>query len=172
MLCLYHYFIHREALATKDLGEELHDVLNKAVKMINCIKANALNTRMFQVLCTEMGAQHECLLLHTEVRWLSRGRVLQRLFKLRDEIHAFLLNKNNALAEHLVDQYWPAKLAYLVDIFGMFNDLNLVLQGRDTDLFKHTDKMKSFLMKMKLWRTRVGQGRIDMFSCLSGVMRE
>jgi hypothetical protein len=27
-------------------------------------------------------------------------------------------------------------------------------------------------MKMKLWRTRVDQGRIDIFSCLSGVMRE
>ena len=97
---------------------------------------------------------------------------MQRLFELRDEVHTFLMNKNNALADLLVDQYWLAKMAYLVDIFGMFNDLNLGLQGRDTDVFKHADKIKSFLMKKKLWRTRVGQGRIDMFSCLSGVMRE
>ena len=91
---------------------------------------------------------------------------------MKDEVRAFILNKNNALAEHLVDQFWLAKLAYLVEIFGMFNDLNSVLQGRDTDLFKHTNKMKSFLMKIKLWTSCVGKGKIYMFSCMSGVMRE
>ena len=34
-------------------------------------------------------------------------------------------------------------MTYLVDIFCMFNDLNLGLQDRDTDVFKHADKISA-----------------------------
>ena len=165
----YHCFIHREALASKELGEDLHEVLNSAVRMINFIKASALNTRMFEVLCAEMGSEHVHLLLHTEVRWLSRGKVLQRLLELREEVHTFLNSKNSSLAEKLDDQHWVAKLSYLVDIFGFLNDLNLGLQGRDSDLFRHMDMINAFVKKLQHWRLRVGQGRMDMFSCLTDV---
>jgi hypothetical protein len=36
-----------------------------------------------------MGAEYEGLLYHTEVRWLSRGQVLKRLFELRAEVSLF-----------------------------------------------------------------------------------
>lgn len=163
----YHCFIHREALAAKELGEELHDVLNVAVKMVNCIKASALNTRLFEALCNEFGSEHMHLLFHTEVRWLSRGKVLDRLFELRKEVHHFLVNKKSALAVHLNDQLWLLKLAYLVDIFGYLNELNLGLQGKNNDLFRHIDKISAFMKKLQHWRIRVVQGRMDMFACLS-----
>ena len=90
----YHCFIHREALAAKDLGEELHEVMMNAVKIVNHIKTSALNVRLFKLLCSEMGAEHKHLFFHTEVRWLSRGRVILRLFELRQEVYAFLLTRN------------------------------------------------------------------------------
>lgn len=162
-----HCFIHREALAAKELGEELHEVMTNVVKIVNHIKTSGLNVRLFEVLCSEMGADHKHLLYHTEVRWLSRGRVLQRLFELRQEVYVFLLNKNLAMCSYLVNADWLAKLAYLVDIFNYLNDLNVSLQGKDSDLFKHGDKIQAFIKKLALWKVRASQERLDMFPCLT-----
>ena len=77
-----HCIIHRQALASKRMNAHLHETLNKAVKVINFIKAQPLNSRMFKLLCQEMGSEHQHLLLHTEVCWLSHGKILNRLFEL------------------------------------------------------------------------------------------
>ena len=78
-----HCMLHRQALATKDTNEELQSVLNFVVKIVNFVKANPLNTRFFRILCEEMGEGHENVLLHSEVRWLSKGRVVKRVYELR-----------------------------------------------------------------------------------------
>ena len=89
-----HCFLHRYALASKTLPEHLRQVLSDSVKIVNLIRVRALNHRIFKKLCQETGAEHEVLLYHTEVRWLSRGQVLKHLFELRKEVSAFLKNKN------------------------------------------------------------------------------
>jgi hypothetical protein len=48
--------------------------------------SRARNSRLFSILCNEIGIQHDKLLLHTEVRRLPRGNVLSRLFELRSEV--------------------------------------------------------------------------------------
>ena len=63
--------------------------LSEVIRVVNFIKASA--NRLFDQLCTDMGAEHT--LFHTEVRWLSKGRVLTRFYELRHEIHAFLIQK-------------------------------------------------------------------------------
>ena len=108
--------IHREMLASKQMVPDLNEVLTVCIKIVNLIKANALNSRLFKILCAEMGADHVNLLLHTEVRWLSRGKVLQRLFELRKEIQCFLAQKKSPLSDLFDDFTWIAKLAYLADI--------------------------------------------------------
>ena len=75
-----HCIIHREHLASKKLSPDLKNVLTNAVKIFNAIRSRSLNSRLFQALCESMDSQHDHLLLHTEVRWLSLGRVLSRLF--------------------------------------------------------------------------------------------
>ena len=111
-----HCIIHREHLASKKLSLDLKNVLTNAVKIINAIRSRPLNSRLFQAFCESMDWQHDHLLLHAEVRWLSRERVLSRLFELREETKHFLREMNSPLAEFLLDEMWLCKLAYLADI--------------------------------------------------------
>jgi hypothetical protein len=61
------------------IAPELNKVLQEAVTVMNFIRSRALNSRLFSKLCKAIGSDHDKLLLHAEVRWLSRGRVLRRL---------------------------------------------------------------------------------------------
>jgi hypothetical protein len=46
-----------------------------------------------------MGFDNDKLLLHAEVRWLSRGRVMRRLVELKEEVKLFLTDENPILAD-------------------------------------------------------------------------
>lgn len=150
-----HCFIHREALAAKGIPECLKTVLNEIVKVVNLIKASSLNSRLFEQLCLEMGADQSHLLYHTEVRWLSRGRILTRVYELRMEIHIFLTEKKSSMAELFSNDEWVLKLSYLADIFSKLNELNLKLQGRENDIFRHSEEIKTFKKSVKVWEARL-----------------
>ena len=79
---------------------ESNSILTDVVKVINHIKANALNSHLFEQLCEGMDAEHKRLLLHTEIRWLSRGKSLTRVFELREPLQRFLSEKKSSLAAH------------------------------------------------------------------------
>ncbi|XP_073537700.1 SCAN domain-containing protein 3-like [Phyllobates terribilis] len=167
-----HCVIHREMLASRKMSPELNSVLQDVIKVINHIKAHALNSRLFEQLCEEMDAEHKRLLLHTEVRWLSKGRALARVFELRDPLYRFLLEKESPLAAHFSSKEWVTKLAYLCDIFNFLNELNLSLQGRMTTAFKLADKVAGFKAKLEVWGRRVRTGIFDMFQTLAGILEE
>ena len=159
-----HCFLHREALAAKKLSQELHEVLSSVVKCVNLIKARPLNQRLFSSLCADMDADHKALLLHTEVRWLSRGRVLKRVCDLREEIVVFLRQQNIvALAEKFCQEDFNAKVAYLADIFDSLNSLNLSMQGAGFTVIDHSAKVAAYYKKLILWKSYVTRDEYDMF---------
>uniref|UniRef100_A0A8C5AU24 Uncharacterized protein n=1 Tax=Gadus morhua TaxID=8049 RepID=A0A8C5AU24_GADMO len=69
-----HCILHREALVAKTMPPELTEVLNQAVQMVNYIKSRPLKSRLFSQLCAEMGADHQSLILHTEVDGCLGGK--------------------------------------------------------------------------------------------------
>ncbi|KAJ4931123.1 hypothetical protein JOQ06_025422 [Pogonophryne albipinna] len=158
-----HCMIHREALASKRMSPELNDVLNDAVKVINFIQSRPLNHRLFQSLCEDGGSEHKQLLLHTDVRWLSRGKTLQRLFELRNEVRAFLSEHTHPLVAMFDDADWVARLGYLSDIFSKLNQLNLSFQGKDTNVLSLYDKVCGFMEKIKLWQSKCEKGDTSCF---------
>jgi hypothetical protein len=130
-----HFIIHTEALASRDLEPKLHSVLEDAVIVVNFAKARQLKSRLFAFLCEEMQADQKSLLLHSDVRWLSRGKVLKRLVELKEEVRRFLQDSVSPLRQHFLDNMWLALLSYLSDIFDKLNGLNSSFQGPNALFF-------------------------------------
>ena len=105
-----HCVLHRYALAAKTHPENLKMVLPKVLEAVNFIHARALNHRLFKAFSDEMGSEHSIILLHTEVRWLSRGLILNRVFELRTEVEIFLRDRNSKLWEKFADSKFIASL--------------------------------------------------------------
>ncbi|CAM4611228.1 unnamed protein product [Leuciscus chuanchicus] len=61
------------------------------------------------------------------------------------------------------------KLAYLSDVFGKLNKLNLQLQGRDKRQPHIADKITAFTRKLEVWGRHLDQGNTDAFENLSEI---
>lgn len=113
-----------------------------------------------------MGSEFTTLLLHTEIRWLSRGKVLNRLLTLKAEVAIFLREINSDYAQYFENEIWICKLAYLCDIFDKHNELNLQLQGFNSNIFRTRDKVNAFKKKILFWKRNVLCGNFTSFSQL------
>ncbi|GFT10364.1 SCAN domain-containing protein 3 [Trichonephila clavipes] len=159
-----HCFLHREAFVTKFLPSDLKIVLEQCVKMVNYIKSRPLKSRLFSKLCQDMEAKYESLLLHTEVRWLARGKVISRVLKLKDEMKIFFeQNKNYEFVHLLENKIWCTKLAYLSDIFVIFNNINSSMQGPNENILNSTDKLVGFKTQITLWKNKAQEGNLEKF---------
>uniref|UniRef100_A0A3Q2NMT3 Uncharacterized protein n=1 Tax=Fundulus heteroclitus TaxID=8078 RepID=A0A3Q2NMT3_FUNHE len=95
--------------------------------------------------------------LHTDVRWLSRGKTLLRRYEVCIEVFVFLKEHLHPLAVVSVDAKWVARLAYLTDMFVKLNEINLYLQGRAS----HVLKIKVFTKKSNLWDRKSDEGDVS-----------
>ena len=120
-----HCVLHRQVLAFKTLPRKLKEVMGILVQTVNFIHGHALNHRLFQKFCDEIGAEHSVLLYHTEVRWLSHGHVFASVVELRDEKLESLKHQQSPLANEFEDEHFIISLGYLADIFSLLNDLNI-----------------------------------------------
>ncbi|XP_022180167.1 zinc finger BED domain-containing protein 5-like [Myzus persicae] len=165
-----HCCIHRQALASKPLPADLKDVLDDSCKVVNFFKSRHTNSRIFSFLCEDMGSLHKTLLLHTEVRWLSRGKVLTRLFELRHEVQMFFEDLPFRLSSKFNDHEWLQKLAYLSNVFLKFNNLNLTLRNSAVTIFQVNDKIESFVKKF--WKTCIENNQPEIFEALHDFLCE
>lgn len=155
-----HCSIHREALAAS-----LLDSKTFWTQQVNFEKARPLNSHIFTALCSEMGSENEIFLLHTEVRWLSRGKIMTRFFDLRDELEIFISDHHFQLSEHLPDEEFLTVLPYLSDIFSHLNELNLGLQGVSATVFNVQDKVGAMKKKLKRHVSCMDSNQTEVFHC-------
>ncbi|KAF2368590.1 protein of unknown function DUF4371 [Trinorchestia longiramus] len=160
-----HCVIHRQSLASKTLPGNLRSSMNLAIKVVNFVKNSSLNSRLSATLCSDLGTYYKTLLFHTEVCWLSKGNMLSRLYKLKNEVEIFLQKqKQDKLYEAFREEDFQHSLAYLVDFFEAINNLNLKLQGRNTNIIAHSDVIRAFTEKIHLWKRKVEVGNFSSFS--------
>ena len=146
----------------------LVDYLKQVVKIINFVKASALNTRFLKQPCEDLGSEHPSLLYHTEVRWLSRGSATGRLFEMKNEMLLLFKELGHPYSKDLKNDEFVQRLAYLSDIFEAFNIVNLSLQGRNGTIVDFVSKLGAFIRKLDLWkRNTENNNQLGMFKCLS-----
>ncbi|XP_071017986.1 general transcription factor II-I repeat domain-containing protein 2A-like [Oncorhynchus clarkii lewisi] len=137
-----HCIIHQEVLCICVL--KMSHVVDTVTKVVHFIRAKSLN--QFVSLLEETESGHVDLPYHTNVRWLSLGKVLKKVWDLKSEIAEFLQMKGKYVDfPQLQETEWLAVCAFNVDIMALMNELNSKLQGKG--LFAH--RMYSFVKAFK-----------------------
>lgn len=162
----FHCILHQENLCKSALN--MKHVVDPVVSVVNTIRARALNHRQFQSLLEDMEAEHGDVLYHNNVRWLSLGKVLKRVWDLRKEILLFLDMKGIAceFVTKMDCDEWKYELMFAADVFEMLNELNVKLQGKELlahEMYKH---VKSFQAKLSLFSRQASEGKFTHFSLL------
>ena len=166
-----HCLIHRENLAAQHLSRDLSAVMQEVVDVVNFIKSSAVNSRLFEQMCVDLGSQFQHFLFYSKVRWLSHGKVLRRLVDLRTELKVFLNEKVHRHAIRFEDEEWMLKVCYLNDIFTALNDLNTSMQGRNQNIISLSEKLSAFKEKLQLWK-KLERGQTAAFPSMNEYLEE
>ena len=166
-----HCLLHRENLAAQHLSLNLSAVMKEVVGVVNFIKASDVNSRLFEQLCVDLGSQFRHLIFYSNVRWLSRGKLLRCVIDLRTKVQVFLNEKNHRHAIRFQDKKWMPKVCYL-NIFTALNDLNTSMQGRNQNIITLSEKLSTFKEKLQLWKNKLERGRTAAFPSMNEYLEE
>ena len=171
-----HCVIHRKQLADKLLPEPLKIVLDEQILMVNFIKNSSTRSRIFEQMSQDMGNDHGYvgLLWYNTIRWLSRGKTSERFYIMKEELKEFydgidtiykVIEENGVKKNTKIDiqkfrdlldsPAFIMRVAYLVDIFREFNEMNLKLQGHNLDLIKFLHVKEAFLLDLAYYKNQV-----------------
>ena len=165
----YHCIIHQQAICAKVTGFD--HVMTPVVKIINSIRAKAKQHRTFKVLLEELSAEYGDLLLHTEIRWLSRGRILKRFLALLGEIKEFMQSREEDTS--LLDNTeWLLDLAFLTDVTEKLNNLNCELQGTGKTVTNMISAVKAFKAKMNIFSAHLQRKSVVHFPSVQKVLSD
>ncbi|KAI2646908.1 SCAN domain-containing protein 3 [Labeo rohita] len=136
----------------------LKTTMDSVMAIINFIRStSSFQHRLFCMLLSEMSAEHHNLLLHNDVRWLSKGKGLERFCASKKKAETHL--------SRILDNF-RADACFLSDIFKHLNDLNLGLQGRDKTVIDLVEQMRAFQVKLDLFANDLSTGRMLHFPTL------
>uniref|UniRef100_A0A3Q3X0I4 Uncharacterized protein n=1 Tax=Mola mola TaxID=94237 RepID=A0A3Q3X0I4_MOLML len=161
-----HCIIHQEALCKSIL--QLNHVVKPVVKLVNFIRVRGLQHRRFIKFLEETDADHQDLLYHSNIRWLSLGKVCQQVWELKQEIISFLelLEKADDFPE-LSDTDWLCDLAFAVDILTHMNELNVKLQGKDQFVHEMYTNVRAFKTNLALFSKQMSNKSFAHFPTLA-----
>ena len=128
-------------------------MIDRIVCVENTIRARALRHRQFKSLLKDLKAEYGDVIYHNNVRWLSLGKVIKRVWSLQDDILLFLDMKNvsHNFVTKVKCEEWRYEMMFAADIFGKLNKLNVTLQGRGLLAHEMWNHAKLFRAKLDLF---------------------
>ena len=130
------------------------------IKVINFIKAHPKTEGLFKVCCQDMDQDYVRLVLHTQVRLLSKGNCLGRFVALYDTVLEF--ESEREVFQFLKSNDTKALICYLADVYGKLNGLNTVLQCAQKTLMDCKTKICAFITELT-WRSQIARHNICQF---------
>jgi hypothetical protein len=97
----FYCIIRQGVLCAKYGFIELNEMMSVVTKTVNFIASHPLIRREFSALLSEVESSYNGLLMFNNVRWLSRGRVLDRFVECYEEITIFSNLKGLEIAPNL-----------------------------------------------------------------------
>uniref|UniRef100_A0A8C0H4B2 HAT C-terminal dimerisation domain-containing protein n=1 Tax=Chelonoidis abingdonii TaxID=106734 RepID=A0A8C0H4B2_CHEAB len=151
-----HCIIHQQALCTKSL--KCDNVKSVVVKCVDYIHSRSLQHRQFHAFLEEIESKYGDLLYFTEVRWLSRGSTLKRLFELKTEVKR-LMEEIKMPVPQFEDHKWMTDLAFPA-------------RSRPGGVTAVYDNVRAFTTKLKLWTNQISPGNLTYFPACKSLVEE
>ena len=158
------------------MSPSLKKVLEEAVQIVNFIKSRPLQNR---ILCScvslrVVNIKSYCCIQRLLSRdgWLSRGKILDRVFESKRELMSYFRDKKFHLSNRLKNPDWLSRLAYLADIFSELNETCSFLQGKELSVFQAQDKIISLSRKLQFWSSDVGKKTFRCFQHFSDLIED
>ena len=150
------YCIIHQTVLCGNLNDHFPQLMCKAMKMINFLRSqSALRHKNLRKFLKENYTLFEDLLTYNNIRWLSKGNALSRLWSIRQELTSFLNTCTTLNARQFQEMMSSSKyisdLAFLVDICGQLNDLNLKLQGKNKTTINTLLAVQTFFHNLELF---------------------
>ena len=109
---LCHCFLLLENLCAQVLN--MSHVMTVVVKAVNSIKNNSLKHRQIQEYLNELESEYSDVLFYAKIRWLSRGKCLEKFWNLKQEIKKFMMKEKCCDVSELDDDQWLLDLCFLL----------------------------------------------------------
>ncbi|XP_029656857.2 general transcription factor II-I repeat domain-containing protein 2-like [Octopus sinensis] len=158
------------SLTSKHSG--LVKLLNDKIKEdfplhMNLIRSRGLKHRQFRSFLEDVEAVFTDVLYYTNVRWLSIGKVLKRVWDLKAEILMFLKMQDIScdFLNEMESDEWVCDFAFAVDIMQKLNELNTKLQGKGIFAHELYLEVKAFQWKLGLFAKQLNEQKFIHFLC-------
>lgn len=144
-------------------------------KVVNSIRGGIRSHRKFKTFLENVDAAYNDLLLHSQVRWLSAGKTLERFFALRKEIPQFLKKETKVetdVLEKFRDVKFLCELPFSTDITDHLNSLNITLQTQDRTMSDLVAQLKGFKNQIQLFIAELKLSELYHFSARKEIAEE
>jgi hypothetical protein len=163
----YQCIIHQTSLCSK-LSATLKDVMDGLIKLINFIRSrSSLQHRQFKEFLCQCDSAYSDILQHNHVRWLSKGRVVERFWNIKEEVKTFLKNVDTEEAkkhsDFLENNRNIVAMAFLNDILKYLNTLNVELQGEGKLICDLIQSVSAFRRKLNIFKGDIEQKKFIHF---------